>query len=117
MRIVKAVVVGSSRLSRERITRQLAAISGDVVIVAETPASAAAAAVRRTSPDLVVLLDGTTDEHVEALRAASSRPPRVVVVPMDAPERPVAGAIAVLPRSGSTNRAIAAVLGRVVARI
>jgi DNA-binding NarL/FixJ family response regulator len=117
---LRVLICGPSRLVRQRIRQNIQRVDPNARVVAEAPSPTSAIFLtRRYEPDLVVLAGtdeaGDHTEIVEAIRAATPRRIRIVLVP-DRPLRQVGTANAVMPRSRYTNRAMVSVLARIIAR-
>lgn len=122
MRVVKVLLCGTP-VVRARLRRHIEQVSEDVRIVGEAPTTAAAVLLtRRSAPHLVLLADEPEDGDYSGLvgdiRSASPQRPYVVLMPERTPEdEEIVGVEAVLPRNRYSNRAMVAVLRRIVARM
>lgn len=122
MRMVKVLLCGSPAV-RSRLRRHIEQVSEDAQIVGEAPSvDAVALLTRRFAPHLVLVgdepEDGDFTSLVDEIQGASPQHAFIVLMPEHAPDtEEIPGAEAVLPRNRYSNRALVAVLRRIVQRM
>lgn len=122
MRMVKVLLCGSSAV-RSRLRRHVEQVSQDAQIVGEAPSvDTVALLTRRFAPHLVLVGDEPEDGDfaslVAEIQGASPQHAYIVLMPEHAPaDEEIPGAEAVLARNRYSNRAMVAVLRRIVQRM
>lgn len=120
--MVKVLLCGTPAV-RARLRRHVEQVSEDVQIVGEAPSTAAAILLtRRFAPQLVLVADepeeGDFTSLVSEIQGASPQHAYIVLMPeYTLDEEEIPGAEAILPRRRYSNRAMVAVLRRIMQRI